>query len=58
MSTRLLNQSPPYLWEPTEEQIQASHIQAFAKFCGQSLFPYDRFHRWSISHIGDFWSHV
>ncbi len=57
MSTRLLNQSP-YLWEPTEEQIQASHIQAFAKFCGQSLFPYDRFHRWSISHIGDFWSHV
>ncbi|UOQ48916.1 acetoacetate--CoA ligase [Gracilibacillus caseinilyticus] len=46
------------LWEPAQRDIDQSHLKAFAVFVDQSLFPYDRLHRWSITHIAEFWSAV
>ncbi|MCP3028568.1 acetoacetate--CoA ligase [Halobacillus sp. A5] len=48
----------PLLWEPSEERSHHSHIKAFADYVNQPLFPYERFHRWSITRIGEFWSSV
>lgn len=50
--------SSSYLWEPTKEVIEQSHMYQFADFSNQALFPYDRFHRWSITHIDEFWSNL
>ncbi|GGF27394.1 acetoacetyl-CoA synthetase [Halobacillus andaensis] len=47
-----------FLWEPSKERIENSHIKAFADFTDQPLFPYERLHLWSTSHLGDFWSSV
>ncbi|WP_163538625.1 acetoacetate--CoA ligase [Gracilibacillus sp. YIM 98692] len=58
MSAQTITKRSPYLWEPTEKQIQQSHIKAFADFNNQPLFPYERLHRWSISHLPEFWSAV
>ncbi|MCP3029862.1 acetoacetate--CoA ligase [Halobacillus sp. A1] len=46
------------VWEPSKETIEHSHLKAFADFAEQPLFPYERLHRWSISHLDEFWSKV
>jgi acetoacetyl-CoA synthetase len=58
MGTSTTAQRSPILWEPSSERIDQSHIKAFADYTGQPLFPYERFHRWSISHLAEFWSAV
>ncbi|WP_018932464.1 acetoacetate--CoA ligase [Gracilibacillus lacisalsi] len=58
MNTQTIDKKSQILWEPTEKDMEQSHLQAFAKFVNQALFPYERLHRWSITNIGDFWSGV
>ena len=58
MSIHLQSNQSAYLWAPTEEVIKQSNLYKFSEFSNQNLFPYDRLHRWSISHIDEFWSNV
>ncbi|WP_394218268.1 acetoacetate--CoA ligase [Halobacillus trueperi] len=58
MTTSITAPRSPYLWEPSSERIEQSHIKAFAESTDQALFPYERFHRWSVSHLSEFWSAV
>ncbi|WP_431803874.1 acetoacetate--CoA ligase [Halobacillus andaensis] len=58
MTTSILPERSPILWEPSEKRIEQSHLKAFSDFANQPLFPYERLHRWSVSHLGEFWSNV
>ncbi|WP_208591464.1 acetoacetate--CoA ligase [Gracilibacillus suaedae] len=58
MNTQTIDNKSHILWEPAEKDIEQSHLQAFANYVNQVLFPYERLHRWSITNIGDFWSGV
>ncbi|TFJ92107.1 acetoacetate--CoA ligase [Lentibacillus salicampi] len=58
MTTQLTQQRSAILWEPARKDIEQSHINAFAAFANQPLFPYERLHHWSIAHLDEFWSQV
>ena len=58
MNPHITAERSPSIWEPSTERIEQSHIKAFADYTGQPLFPYERFHRWSVSRLSEFWSAV
>ncbi|MBA2175395.1 acetoacetate--CoA ligase [Halobacillus locisalis] len=58
MTAPITAKRSPSIWEPSNERIEQSHMKAFADYTGQPLFPYERFHRWSVSHLSEFWSAV
>jgi acetoacetyl-CoA synthetase len=49
--------SPPVLWTPTPEQVEASRIVAFARAAGQPT-DYAALHRWSVDDLDAFWTEV
>ncbi|WP_066191511.1 MULTISPECIES: acetoacetate--CoA ligase [Gracilibacillus] len=58
MSVEIKERNHHLLWEPTQQDIEQSNLKSFATQVNQPLFPYERLHRWSITHIGAFWSAV
>lgn len=50
------------LWSPTKETIDQSRISAYESFLKKhyqlEFDSYDDLHRWSITHIGSFWSSI
>ncbi|MCD2172815.1 acetoacetate--CoA ligase [Rhizobium sp. C4] len=50
------------LWQPSPEQIAASPMTEFMRFCetrtGSSFSDYDSFHQWSMTERGPFWDAV
>lgn len=47
------------MWSPTQEQIQDTDMYRFQSFVeqvtGLTFEDYPAFHRWSVSHLHDFW---
>ena len=50
------------LWTPTQDQIEASQMDAFRKQINArynlSLNDYHELHQWSVTHITDFWKAI
>lgn len=46
------------LWQPSEKWISQSNLLRFAEHVGYPLLPYERFHRWSIARLEEFWGAI
>ncbi len=57
-----MNRTPPILWQPSHEQIEAAHLTEFARRVVRKyrldLNSYPEFYDWTVENSEQFWSEV